>query len=291
MGMGLRKLVLGVAIAVALVGTLQVVEAGAVRVPLWGERLTLAWCAAGAKFDTLAKGRLTIATSSPSLPPWFVADHPGNGRGYESALAYRVASLLGFAATKVTWYSEPYELSEAPGPKPFDVDVDEIVYNPTRASDVAFSRGYFNVNQSLVALRSDAVVTHHAPADLRTYRYGDVVGSPGLAFITQRIKPTRAPTVYATLGLAIQALQSGAIDAVVIDTPTGQYLASQQLTGGVQVAQFHTTSEHYSMVLPHGSPLTACVNLAIRSMTRTGELAALSKRYLAIYNRVPVIAP
>jgi polar amino acid transport system substrate-binding protein len=134
-------------------------------------------------------------------------------------------------------------------------------------------------------------VTKHTPAELRTYRYGDTNNSPGLAFIRSKIRPTHRTSVYASLALVIAALQAGKIDATVIDTPTGQYVASQQLTGGVQVAQFHTTTNHYVLLLQKSSALTGCLNTAIRTIARKGILTTLSKRYLSLYNKVPFIQP
>jgi len=128
------------------------------------------------------------------------------------------------------------------------------------------------------------------PAELKTYLYGDIKGS-GLTFITTKIHPTRPPLVFSTMALAIAALEAKTIDAIVVDTPSGQYIASQQLTDGVQVAQFHTTNEHYSLVLEKASRLAACVNSAITTLASRGVLTTLSKEYLSIYNTIPVIAP
>ncbi len=251
----------------------------------------LSTCLKQVKSEVVAKGKLTVATDSPALAPWFSNDDPSNEKGYESAVAYKLATTLGFKTTQVTWYPEPYSLSEKAGTKPFDFDINEIVYDKKLAADVSFSDSYFNVNQSLVSIKGDAIVKAHSPKQLKTYLYGDVKGSVGLNFIRKEIQPTKAPVVYATLALAISALELKQIDAIVVDTPSGQYMASQQLTAGVQVAQFHTTSEHYALVLQKSSKLTACVNTALATLVRKGELAAFSKKYLTIYNSIPVIKP
>jgi polar amino acid transport system substrate-binding protein len=251
----------------------------------------LATCRKIVKSEVKTAGKLTIATSSPALAPWFWQNNPANQKGYESAVAYHVATTLGFKVAQVTWYSEPYELSETAGTKSFDFDINEITYNAKLTTKVAFSSSYFNVNESLVALKSSAVVTKHTPAELRTYLYGDTKNSPGLAFIRSKIRPTHPPKVYASLALAIAALQAGKIDAMVIDTPTGQYVASQQLTGGDQVAQFHTRTNHYVLLLQKSSPLTGCANTAIQTIAKKGTLTALSKQYLSLYNKIPFINP
>jgi polar amino acid transport system substrate-binding protein len=291
MKMGSRRVALAallcavVVVAGSAAGALTTASTPSVVLP------TLSKCVKSVKSEVVAKGKLTVATDSPALAPWFSNDNPSNEKGYESAVAYKIATTLGLKTAQVTWYSEPYWESEAAGTKPFDFDINEIVYNKTLSTDVSFSDSYFNVNQSLVSIKGEAIVTKHTPKQLKTYLYGDVKGSVGLAFIRNEIQPKKAPVVYATLALAIDALEQKQIDAIVVDTPTGQYMASQQLTSGVQVGQFHTTSEHYSLVLQKSNKLTACVNTAIATMVKEGALSSFSKKYLSIYNSVPVIKP
>ena len=176
-------------------------------------------------------------------------NNPGNQRGYESAVAYHLAATLGFKSTTVKWYAEPYELAVGSGAKPFDFDINEIVYNAKLGTSVALSASYFTVNQSIVSLKSSKIVTRHSPAQLKTYRYGEPARSPGLTFVTKQILPARPPIVYSSTTAAISALEAKKIDAIVIDTPIGQYIASQQVQNGTQPVQFHATGEHYSLLL------------------------------------------
>ena len=290
MKMGSSKVALAALLLVTAITAGMSVSSGAAR-PRIPVPPPINKCKLLVKTEVKVKGRLTVATDSPALPPWFVSNNPANQKGYESAIAYHIAGTLGLRASQVVWYSEPYWLSETAGHKPFDFDINELIYNPKLTSKVTFSRSYFNVNQSLVTVKGDAIITKHSPSALRTYLYGDVASSPGLAFIKGTIKPTRPPIVYTTMALAIAALEAKKIDAIVVDTPSGQYIASQQLSDGVQPAQFHTTSEHYSLVLQRSNPLTACLNAALLSMSKKGVLSALSKKYLTIYNSIPVIKP
>ena len=57
---------------------------------------SLASCRTAVKDETYSKGVLTVATDDPVYAPWFVSNTPSNGKGYESAVAYDVGSLLGF---------------------------------------------------------------------------------------------------------------------------------------------------------------------------------------------------
>jgi polar amino acid transport system substrate-binding protein len=243
------------------------------------------------------KGKLTVATDDPGYTPWFVNNTPSNGKGYESAVAYAIAGELGVAKSNVVWVHEPFDSSYEPGPKAFDFDINEISYTAARAKAVTFSVSYYDVQQSIVALKTDAIVKKHSASELKTYTYGDQIGTTGLAYITNKIKPTHAPRIYSTLDEAVLALQNGQIDAIVIDTPDGQYMASAQITNAkkkliaTQVGQFPSVGEHYGLLFTKGNPLVACVNVAIKALKSSGKLAALQQKWLGIYTSVPTIKP
>jgi polar amino acid transport system substrate-binding protein len=236
-------------------------------------------------------GVLTVATDNPVYTPWFVSNTPSNGKGYESAVAYAIASQLGFRKSQVVWVKEPFTSAYAPGPKNFDFDINEVSYTPQRASAVTFSNSYYPVRQSIVAMKGTPIATRHTPAQLKTYLYGDQIGTTGLTFIATRIQPTTTPKVFDTLAEASAALAAHRIAALVTDTPTAQYMATAQMKGAVLVAQFPSTGEHYGLVFHQGNPLVTCVNKAIAALTANGKLAALQKQYLRIYAAFPTIKP
>ncbi|MGA7835206.1 MAG: ABC transporter substrate-binding protein [Acidimicrobiales bacterium] len=258
---------------------------------------TLAACKTKIGSEVVTKGVLTIATDNPGYTPWFVNNTPSNGKGYESAVAYAIAGELGVTRTDVKWVVEPFDSSYLAGPKAFDFDVNEISYTAARARAITFSESYYDVQQSIVALKTDAIVKKHTPKELKSYLYGDQIGTTGLAYINEFIKPTRPPRVYSTLDQAVLALQTGQVDALVIDTPDGQYMASSQIVNknkkliATQVGQFPSTGEHYGLLFSKGDPLVGCVNAALDAMKANGTLTALQQKWLGIYTSVPDIKP
>ena len=246
---------------------------------------------AGIQKDLYQKGVLTVATDKPAYPPWFENNDPANGKGYESAVTYAIAKQLGFTPAQVHWAYEPFDASYAPGPKKFDFDANEISYTPQRATAVSFSNSYYDVQQALVALKGTPIVTKHSPADLKSYIFGDQVGTTSLAFITSQIQPSARPKVFQTLNDVKQALQTHQIAALVTDTPTAQYISSSEIPGSIMVAQFPSTGEHYGLLFGQGNPLVSCVNQALAKLKADGTLQALQKKYLQIYLSVPTIKP
>jgi polar amino acid transport system substrate-binding protein len=241
--------------------------------------------------DFYHKGQLTVATDNPVYTPWFVNNHPENGQGYEAAVAYGVASALGFSKSQVKWAYEPFNDSYAPGPKHFDFDINEISYTAARAQVVTFSVSYYADTQALVVLKDGPLAKNHSPAALKTYQYGDQIGTTSLAYISQYIEPTKQTRVYGSLNDVKSALDTHQIQAFVTDTPTAQYIASSEIPGSEVVGQFPSTGEHFGLLFHKGDPLVSCVNKAIGYLTSNGSLAKYSKEYLQVYNTIPTIKP
>lgn len=261
---------------------------------------SLASCKTSINAEEFTKGKLTVATDTPAYTPWFENNTPSNGKGYESGVAYAIAKELGVKKSNVVWVHEPFNASFEPGNKHFDFDINEISYTSARAQVVTFSNGYYNVQQSIIALKGSKIVKDHTPAELKTYQYGDQIGTTGLAYIDQVIKPTKSPRVFNSLADAASALETHQIDAIVLDTPDGQYMASpgagevtnsKGKTIAVQVGQFPSVGEHYGLLFQKGNKLVGCVNAAIAAMKSDGTLASLQTKWLSIYTSVPLIKP
>jgi polar amino acid transport system substrate-binding protein len=257
-----------------------------------GSSSTAASCTYPALQKYLFKsGVLTVATDTPAYPPWFLNNKPSNGKGYESAVAYAVAKQLGFKPSQVQWVVESFNSSYAPGPKSFDFDINEISYTAQRAKAVSFSTSYYDVTQALVALKSSPIVTKHSPAELRTYVYGDQIGTTSLTLIEEALHPDKQPAVLNTLNDVKSALQDHIIQAFVIDTPTAQYIAGQQIPGTVMVGQFPASGEYYALLFAKGDKLVGCVDKALLTLRMNGTLNRLQHQYLGIYTSIKTIQP
>jgi len=156
---------------------------------------------------------------------------------------------------------------------------------------VTFSISYYAVQQALVALRSSPIVKHHTPAELRTYVYGDSIGSTSLAFINNYLRPTGQPQVFNTLNDVKSALQENRIQALVADTPTAQYISASEIPKSVVVGQFPSTGEHYGLLFAKNAPFVGCVNVALQKLTANNTLAKLQRQWLGVYTSVATIKP
>jgi polar amino acid transport system substrate-binding protein len=233
---------------------------------------------------TVAAGKLTVGTDDPAYPPWFVDNKPDNGKGFESAVAYAVAEKLGFARTDVTWVRVPFNTAIQPGPKTFDIDINQFSITAERRQAVDFSTPYYDVRQTVITVKSSKIAGAKSLADLKAAKLGAQVGTTSYKSITDVVKPTTQPQVYNTNDDAKKALENGQVDGIVVDLPTAFYMTGAELTDGVivgQLPQLPGQPEQFGLVLDKGSALTACVSRAVDAARSAGTLTALERQWLA----------
>ncbi|WP_433395020.1 ABC transporter substrate-binding protein [Streptomyces sp. CA-146814] len=248
-------------------------------------------CAPGG-LATEVEGKLTVGTDKPAYAPWFSDDEPSNGKGFESAVAYAVAKQLGYGRDAVVWQHVPFNSAFAPGAKKFDFDINQVSISESRKKAVAFSSGYYDVRQAVVALKSSKAAGAKSVADLKDVKLGAQVGTTSLEFIDDLVKPDTKPAVYQRNDFAKSALKTGQVDAIVVDLPTAFYITGAEVPEAKVVGQFPNsaeTPEQFGLVLDKESPLTSCVSGAVDALRKDGTLAALEKEWLSDAVDAPVL--
>jgi len=245
---------------------------------------------AKANLKTLTAGKLTVGADNPAYPPYYQPSdpkpsgsvwelgEPTNGKGLESATAYAVAKQLGFTTDEVVWTPVPFDNAIQPGPKTFDIYLSQISYSADRAKAVDLSDGYFDLNQSVVALKNSPITKVTTVAGLAAFKLGAQATTTSYSYIVDHIKPTAPASAYDTNELAVAAVGAGQIDGIVVDLPTAFYITgSGELANSVIVGSLPTagTVEHFSIALDLGSSLTPCVNSALASLKADGTLTSI----------------
>lgn len=236
-------------------------------------------------------GVLTIATDRPAYEPWFVDDDPSNGQGFESAVAYAVATELGFTTDEVEWTTASFNSVIKPGPKDFDFDINQVSISDERKKSVDFSSGYYDVTQALVTVKGSKIIDAKSIADLKSAKLGAQVGTTSYQTIVDVIQPDQDPAVYDRNDDAKLALANGQIDGLVVDLPTALYLAAVEIVNGFVIGQFASptgTAEQFGLVLDKGSALTDCVSQAVTTLRDRGDLADLQMKWLSEVGGAPV---
>jgi polar amino acid transport system substrate-binding protein len=245
-----------------------------------------------ATLATRAPGRWTVGTGKRVTAPWFLADRPQSGQGFESAVAYAVAERLGFTAADVTWTRVDAEEALAAGPKPFDVAIDRFVQTPARKKHVDMSTWYYLDRQAVVALRTSGFADAGSLAELRGARLGAAAGSTGLLAATDLVRPTHAPTTFDEVDDARRALFRHQLDGVVVDLPAAFALVRERPGDLVLVGQLPRTGvpAQFGLVLAKSSPLTVCVRKAVDELRADGSLLVLEKQWLVRTAGVPELS-
>ncbi|WP_327004052.1 ABC transporter substrate-binding protein [Dactylosporangium sp. NBC_01737] len=245
-----------------------------------------------ASLKTVAAGKLTVATDEPVYEPWFKDNKPESGEGFEAAVAYAVAGKLGYSKDQVVWTRVTFNNAIAPGKKTFDFDVNEFSITDERKQAVDFSAPYYDVTQTVIALKSSKIAGAKSVADLKGAKLGAQVGTTSYRSITEVIKPSAQPQVYNNNDDAKKALQNGQIDGLVVDLPTAFYITGAEITDAQIVGQLPQpsgTPEQFGLVLDKGSPLTGCVSQAVDGLRGDGTLKTLTEKWLSSVQGAPAL--
>ncbi|MBM7831189.1 polar amino acid transport system substrate-binding protein [Agromyces cerinus] len=258
--------------------------------------LALAGCSGGSGDasggDYVTEGKLTIATGEPAYYPWVLDDDPESGEGFEAAVAYAVADELGFAADDVVWVRSTFEQAIAPGPKDFDINLQQFSITDEREQNVDFSSPYYETTQVVITVDSSPAASATSIADLKDLLVGAQTGTTSFDAVEEVIAPTAGAQVFNTNDDAKLALQSGTVDAIVVDLPTAFYLTGVELDGGKIIGQLPATAgggDAFGLVLAKESPLTADVTAAVDALRERGTLDELAAEWLGGEGGAPVL--
>ena len=261
--------------------------------------IVLAACSAGTNDDAgsggsdyITEGKLTIGTGEPAYYPWVLDDDPESGEGFEAAVAYAVAEELGFAADDVVWVRTTFDQAIAPGPKDFDLNLQQFSITEERAENVDFSSPYYETTQVVITVEGSPAASATSIADLQGLLVGAQTGTTSLDAIETVIQPTAGAQVFNTNDDAKLALQNGTVDAIVVDLPTAFYLTGVELDGGKIVGQLPATAgggDEFGFVLAKDSPLTADVTAAVDALRADGTLDELAAEWLGGEGEAPVL--
>lgn len=247
-------------------------------------------CAEG---KTLEAGNLTIATGDPAFPPYVVDDKPESGQGFEAALALAVARELGFEGAAVKWVRTSFDTAVAGSDKNFDFNLQQFTINDERKQVVSFSDPYYTANQAVIGYADGPGKDVKKLSDLKKLKLGAAAGTTSLSFITDVIKPDVEPFAFNSNADAKTALDNKQIDAIITDLPTGLYIAAVEIEGAKVFGQFPTSAggagDQWGLLFVKDNPLVTCANIALATLTSSGELEKITQEWMDKYTEAPAL--
>lgn len=232
-----------------------------------------------------------MATGEPVYPPWMMDNDPSNGEGFESALVYALAAELGFSKDDVVWVRQTFDEGIAPGPKPYDFNIQQYSVTDDRKKFVDFSIVYYQPEKAVVALPSSNFSNAKTFADLRKAKWGATIGTSDLDYI-EKIIGSEDVAVFNDQAATFQALLAKQIDATVISLPTALYVTAVQVPEAKISAILPSDPNDYGfgLVFEKGNPIVPWINEGLEAVINKGIVADLTQKYLIGDESIPEIS-
>lgn len=226
--------------------------------------------------ETNTKSELVMGTNAAFPPFEFVTSQGlvGEFDGIDVAIADKIAK-----ESDKTLKIEDMEfesLITALNTGKVDMVLAGMTANEERRQSVDFSDPYFVASQVIVVAKDDTAIS--SSADLQGKKIGVVQGYTGDDIVTGDLKIE--PAVRTSRGIdAVQELKNGKLDAVVIDSATGEALAKKNDLKIVKDPEAFESEEYAIAVQKGNTELLEKINKVLSDMKESGEIDKLADKY------------
>ena len=220
------------------------------------------------------EGQLTIGAEFPVKG--FVELPIDDPKGFEVDLGDAIAKELG--VREVVWKNTPFTGLFRPGPKDFDMAINEITITPDRSKVVDFSVPYFDANQGFLIKKGGPAEGVQSIAEMKDLQFGVQATTTGADYVKNEIQPEKQAREFSTLTAATQALANGQVDAFVMDVAIGAEIVKERREDVDMTGQF-ITKEQYGILFEKGNPLRQPVNEALEKLKANGTVDRLQGKW------------
>jgi polar amino acid transport system substrate-binding protein len=229
-----------------------VVAAGAGLALSSGAQQAAAQSAPGSTLRTvLARGKLIVGTGSTNAP-WHFEDDKGQLTGMDITIAQILARGLFDDPTKVEFVrQEPAARIPNLVTGKIDCVIQFMTVSPARAQLVNFSRPYYVEGVALLTSTKGKLKTHKELLDAGAQAKVSVLQNVDADKLAKKALPTAQVLQLDTQANTIQALDSGRVDAAIIDLSTVGWLVKRNPDKYLD-SGFHYETQLYSAALRQG---------------------------------------
>ena len=226
---------------------------------------------AAAELTTVEAGKLTMATNA-TFPPYEMTTDSGEIEGIDVDTAKAIAEKLGLELQIDDMEFDAALLSVQQGKA--DIVMAGVTVTDERKAVMDFSDSYATGIQSIIVPNDSEIAS---PDDLAGKKIGTQRGTTGYIYCSDDFGEA-AVVAYDSGLTAVQALNNGQVDAVVIDNaPATEYVAANP---GLKVLDTSYAEEDYAIGMAKGSALEDAVNKALEELKADGTLQAIVDKYI-----------
>ena len=226
---------------------------------------------AAAELTTVEAGKLTMATNA-AFPPYEMTTDAGDFEGIDIEAAQAIADKLGLELQIDDMDFDAALLSVQQGKA--DIVMAGVTVTDERKAVMDFSDSYATGIQSVIVPEGSDIAS---PDDLAGKKIGTQRGTTGYIYCTDDFGED-AVVAYDSGLTAVQALNNGQVDAVVIDNaPAKEYVAANP---GLKVLETSYAEEDYAIGMAKSSPLEDAINSALEELKADGTLQAIVDKYI-----------
>ena len=228
--------------------------------------------AAAGELTTVEAGKLTMATNA-TFPPYEMTTDSGEFEGIDIEAAQAIADKLGLELQIDDMDFDAALLSVQQGKA--DITMAGITVTDERKAVMEFSDSYATGIQSVIVPEGSDIAS---PDDLAGKKIGTQRGTTGYIYCTDDFGED-AVVAYDDGLTAVQALNNGQVDAVVIDNaPAKEYVAANP---GLKVLETSYAEEDYAIGMnKDNTALVEAVNAALEELKADGTLQAIVDKYI-----------
>ena len=226
---------------------------------------------AAAELTTVEAGKLTMATNA-TFPPYEMTTDAGDIEGIDVETAQAIADKLGLELQIDDMDFDAALLSVQQGKA--DIVMAGVTVTDERKAVMDFSDSYATGIQSIIVPEGSDIAS---PDDLAGKKIGTQRGTTGYIYCSDDFGDD-AVVAYDSGLTAVQALNNGQVDAVVIDNaPAMEYVAANP---GLKVLDTSYAEEDYAIGMAKGSALEDAVNAALEELKADGTLQSIVDKYI-----------
>jgi len=160
----------------------------------------------------------------------------------------------------------------------YDIVASSVTITPERQKQMLFTDPYAEIHQALVVQAGSPIATLQ---DLNGKKVGGQIGTTGI-FVIQKANVGADVKEYEDVGLAMEDLANGRIDAVMCDDPVANYYANKHkdFTNKFKVALITPDAEYYGFAVQKGhEDVVKKLNEAIKAVKAKGIDKELLKKW------------